>query len=142
MKIEKIETFGDVSYKKGFLDGISYIRDMKRQNYYVDVGQIFFDVEFYINDCFSEGEIDVPWFKFGFFTACSKYSEIVKYMMSDGNISDDGINKYYYSSILEINEAIMKVNNRKGKNNKNVLNNTVSVGILKLIKNNKCRKDR
>ena len=62
--------------------------------------------------------------------------------MSDGNISDDGINKYYYSSILEINEAIMKANNRKGKNNKDVLDNTVSVGILKLIKNNKCRKDR
>ena len=36
----------------------------------------------------------------------------------------------------------MKANNRKGKNNKDVLNNTVSVGILKLIKNNKCRKDR
>ena len=60
--------------------------------------------------------------------------------MSDGNISDEVINRYYYSSILEINEAIIKSNNRKGKNNKDVLNNTVSVGILKLIKNNKCRK--
>ena len=139
MEIEKIETFGDVSYKKGFLDGISYIRDMKRQNYYVDAGQIFFDVEFYIDDCFGEGEIDVAWFKFGFFTACSKYSEIVKYMMSDGNISDEIINKYYYSSILEINEAIMKSNNCKDEKSTDILGNTVSVGILKLTKNNKCR---